>query len=357
MMPDARAVAAVTELDRRIGVLLGFAEPAVVGPVAARLGRPVLESVAGRDVTDDALGRAEAIRALATGANRWMPQVLPPSMLMWLLERDDPDLNAAVIRDFRIADGIRRDVLNGVPFGVDPSASGSGAGPGPGARTLPRLVVTAQPPPAFNRDYPDFTGVGEDGALPVAAETTETAEPAASETPTTTRDPDPNDPRGLIAALRRIGRAERIKPARTLAAQVSRADWELIAAADRQAPLSGYVRWALATRLDCPDRVREQFGSWQPRFQKRMRKAGVIRDLTRLLAEESSAGHALEILSFGRWAFAGRIGAAEELIGDLVRDELGGNVEAWAVFAQLLPEFGGSLSELLVTAGAIGHAG
>lgn len=386
-MANGRTETAEKRHALRLGALLEFVDPAHAEQVGARLGMPVLAGAAGPPAGDTEAGRREAVSALVAMSSYQSDGALPVGVLGWMLERDDPEINAAIIGDYRLPEGVRRDIMHGVPFGV--------ALPLPGAGPLPALPVTARMW-GLSMDYPSFkpvtsdgqvaadaedvreivrsggnrsrsaamaaflTGAGSapipaarpDSAAPADAPTADLPEPGRPEAP----DPDP-DPTGLIAALRQAGVAQRIAPARWLARQVCRADWTRIAAADREQPLGGYARWALSVRPDCPDRLREQFGSWHPRFVKRMHRAGIHRDLTRYLTEDTTARVALEILAFGRWAFAERIAEVYDLVGVQVREELGGNVEAWAVFAQLLPDFTGTLPELLTTAGAIAYGG
>jgi hypothetical protein len=398
-MANARTEAAQTRLALRLGALLEFVEPATAERVGARLGISALVTADGLNAADAEAVRRETIATLVARNSYQSDGSLPVGVLGWMLERDDPELNAAIARDHRLPQGIQRDIMHGVPFGV--------AAPLPGAHPLPALPVTAKNY-GVPMDYPNFkpTTSGDEVARDegdarnsgrftgLRADTSSAAGPAATAafvtgsasvsepepgsasasatlttpadglTDSTTPDdpgsgrpefPDP-DPTGLIAALREAGAGERIAPARRLARQVCRADWEPIAAADRDLPLGGYVRWALSTRPDCPDWLRVQFGSWQPRFVKRMHKAGIHRDLTRYLTEDTTARAALEVLAFGRWAFANRIAEACDIVGGRVRGELGENVEAWAVFVQLLPDFTGTLPELLTTAGAIAYS-
>lgn len=55
----------------------------------------------------------------------------------------------------------------------------------------------------------------------------------------------------------------------------------------------------------------------------------------------------------GHWAFPARLAEARAALQPLVRVELGGNIEAWAVLTQLLPTFTGTVPELVTTARAI----
>jgi hypothetical protein len=59
------------------------------------------------------------------------------------------------------------------------------------------------------------------------------------------------------------------------------------------------------------------------------------------------------VFHFGTWLFPRRVGEAAATLAPLVRAELGANADAWAVLAQLLPTFAGTVPELVVTSGAV----
>lgn len=59
------------------------------------------------------------------------------------------------------------------------------------------------------------------------------------------------------------------------------------------------------------------------------------------------------MLYFGAALFPHRAAEAAALVRPLVRAELGSNLDAWAVLAQLLPTFAGTVPELVTTSGAI----
>jgi hypothetical protein len=160
------------------------------------------------------------------------------------------------------------------------------------------------------------------------------------------------DPLALIEELRAAGQAPRMRPARQAARKAGASDWPLIAEADRDLPLPGYARWALSARIGCPDELRAQFGSNQPRYAERLRKEGVF-DLAEFTVSAESARTVLAALELGTWGFPHRLEPVRSVLGEQVREQLGGNVEAWAVFAQLLDTFIGTLPELITTTGAI----
>ncbi|MGF1430859.1 hypothetical protein [Kitasatospora sp. LaBMicrA B282] len=223
------------------------------------------------------------------------------SVLHWLLESDQPEVNRQLLRSGYLPRGLQRDVLAGVRFGP-------GAGPGAGA----------------------------DGPLPVLDGGIRPEHP---------EEPLPD----LLAALYGAGKLSR---ARTVVAGLRRAHWPELAQADRLRPLPGYVRWALVERFDCPDELRQSFGD-NPRYRHRLREAGIRTDPRQLLWTGAPARDLVPLLELGRWGFPERLAPAERELRELVRAEVGGNPEAWAVLAQLLPDFVGTLPQLISTAGAI----
>lgn len=226
---------------------------------------------------------------------------VPSSVLVWILEEDDPQLNA-LVHGHRSADPtLRRAVLRGVPFG-------------PGRR----------------------------GPLPVDIGLRKHAD----------EPPVPPDvvARGLVGALRS---ATAMGPARVAASMVlGHDDWRTVTAADRERPLPGYARWALSVRPDCPPALRAQFGS-HPKFAHRVRQAGVLAGPGPYVTEHGPAAQVLKVLSVGPALFPARVRDAEDILRPLVRDSLGDREEAWAVLAQLLDTFHGTAPELIMTAGAI----
>jgi hypothetical protein len=60
------------------------------------------------------------------------------------------------------------------------------------------------------------------------------------------------------------------------------------------------------------------------------------------------------MLDCGRFAFPNRLAAARDLLRPTLARALGANLEAWAVLAQLLPSFAGTLPALIATSAAIG---
>lgn len=224
----------------------------------------------------------------------------PRSAALWMLEQDDPTTNSFVYHHMDVPDALKRDIIRGVPFG-------SATGP---------LRVVCERRHCYHREPPDLQ-VGQDEVLD-----------------------------GLRRATS-MGRA------RSAVSMVSRDDWPAVAAADRTEPLPGYTRWALSLRIDCPPEVRAQFGS-HPKFADRQRKAGIV-ELRDFVEGWRPARSVLKTLHFGERMFPSRRHEAEELLTPLVRDELGRNLEAWAVLHQLLPTFTGTAPELVRTCGAVAH--
>ncbi|MDX2643429.1 hypothetical protein PV341_07545 [Streptomyces sp. PA03-1a] len=224
---------------------------------------------------------------------------LPASVLWWILQEDDPRTNALVYHHWRTDDRVRYDILNGLPYGPDRSR---------------RVQVHA--------DLAHFPA--PELALPAG-------------------------PEALVAALRAV---TGMSQGRAAALTVGRDDWAAVAEADREQPLPGYARWALAIRPDCPPELRTQFGTHR-KFTNRLRDAGVVDGPGAYATGTRPARDALRVLAMGRWAFPLRLPEAADALRPLVRTELGGNTEAWAVLTQLLPTFTGTLPELITTAGAI----
>lgn len=226
---------------------------------------------------------------------------VPSSVLVWILEEDDPELNAAVYAHPSADPTLRRAVLRGVPFGP-----------------------------------------GRKGPLPVDIGLRKHAdEPEV---------PQAVVARGLVGALRA---ATAMGPTRVAASMVlGHGDWRTVTAADRERPLPGYARWALAVRPDCPPALRAQFGS-HPKFDHRVRQAGVLAGPGVYATAHGPAAQVLKVLSLGPALFPTRVREAEDALRPLVRDHLGDREEAWAVLAQLLETYHGTAPELIMTAGAI----
>lgn len=263
---------------RGVDFLLSLIEPGDVRKVRRRLriGKPKL-------FTDkDAMGELHRLRA-------------PRSVLLWMLERDDPGTNRLVFHHPCADDAIKRDILRGQPFGA------------------------------------------ETGPLPVPARC------ACSPT-----EPDiPVSPQELIGGLRE---ARTMKSARVAIRAVGRRDWAAVAEADRIEALPGFARWALAERIDCPPEVRTQFGSY-PRFTKRLRRAGIV-ELRDYVEHGRPPADVLAVLHVGTQLFPRRVGEAAALLAPLVRAELGADLDAWAALDELMPDFAGTVPELVTTSGA-----
>ncbi len=223
----------------------------------------------------------------------------PRSVLLWMLERDDPAINSIVFHSPMATQAIKRDILRGMPFGT-----------------------AAGPLPAIGNCTSNWC-VHEEPQIPV-------------------------DDAGLIGGLRA---ASTMRQGRRAAKAVSGPDWAAVAAADQEEALPGYARWALAERIDCPPQLRRQFGE-HTKFTTRVRRAGIV-ELREYVERSRPAQHVLAVLHIGADLFPHKAAEAGELLEPLVRTELGGNQEAWAVLAQLLPTFAGTVPELVRTSGAI----
>ncbi|MFG2330768.1 hypothetical protein ACGFMM_14195 [Streptomyces sp. NPDC048604] len=266
----------------------------------------LLISLAGADDAERVRERiGVAAPAAAQRPDRWAAvsaigeAALPVSARLWMLEADDPELNELVVLSARLPGALEMSVLMGEPFGPD------------GGRTLP------------------LHGALQGRPMPLGV--TRFA------------------PGEAVPALRAVGTMQQ---GRRAAAQLGRADWTAVIEADVADPLPGFARWALALRPDCPGVLRERFSD-HPSYAYRMRNSGIVASPAVYAREWRSARSVLAVLHTGRWAFPTRMPEAEELLRPLVLGSLGGNVEAWAVLAQLLPTFTGTVPELIVTSGAI----
>ncbi|MGW7402279.1 hypothetical protein ACWGI9_00805 [Streptomyces sp. NPDC054833] len=274
-----------TRAEQAVGFLLGLIDEETAGRIRARTGLPGPEHPA-------------AMRRRLDRAWAWA-NVLPSSVVLWVLEEDDPDLNAVVWRFVGTDAALRRAVARGVPFG-------------PG-RTEP---------------------------LPVHP---------------TLRDEEPEVPEsyvrhGLVGALREATSLQQARAAGSMV--LTRTDWAAVAEAHGERPLPGYARWALSVRPDCPPALRERFGSHR-KFTHRVRLAGVLDGPAEYATAHGPAVHALQVLSMGGVLFPTRIKEAEQALCPLVHDHLGDREDAWAVMAQLVETFHGNATELVLTASAI----
>ncbi|PWI14112.1 hypothetical protein DI272_08040 [Streptomyces sp. Act143] len=272
-------------MERAVGFLLGLVDEEIAVRVRARTGLPEPES------PTQARGRV-------TRAWTWARH-LDASVALWIMENDDPQLNAVVWRHIPTDSGLRRAIARGVPFG-------------PGR--LDPIPVDATLP-------------GQEPEVPESYVR-----------------------HGLVGALREV---RSMNEGRSAASMVlTRADWAAVGAADRERPLPGYARWALSVRPDCPPSVRAGFGR-HARFTHRLRQAGVFESPADYIASDGPALPVLEVLSLGHLLFPARLMEAEDALRPLVRDHLGEREDAWAVLAQLTETFHGNTPELVVTAGAI----
>ncbi|MDH6109436.1 hypothetical protein P3T36_000207 [Kitasatospora sp. MAP12-15] len=237
----------------------------------------------------------------------------PGSMLLWMLQGDDPEVNARLYGVNRLPLGLRRDILTGVSF----------ADPAPAARvTVGRLADASNALNASNEEYQQ--------ALTDLA------------------------PDGIIAQLYEAGgrAGGSFRRARTAAGRIRSEQWPAVLRAHQDSPFPGYARWALSQRIDCPAELRARFGE-SPRYRHRLREAGIFDGPAEYVQAAAPAAEVLRLLGIGRWAYPGRLAQAGAVLRPLVHADLGTHLEAWAVLAQLLPDFVGTLPELIRTAGAI----
>jgi hypothetical protein len=244
---------------------------------------------------------------------------VPAGIARWLLERDDQDANFVAFHMMNTPEAVMRDILLGVPYGA-------GTGPIPVSRRF------SGPPDSLDLHYRSFR-MGHPSAVDDEGDTAT---------------------RGLTDALYVYGAERRMKQVRHVAASIGARDWAAIGAADRTTPLPGYARWALCVHPACPPELRVQFGGTQPRHGKRMRNAGILfGGPSEYLRTGRNPTIVLTVLGFGGWLFPEQTAAARGELRPLVERELGGNLEAWAVLSRLLPQFSGSVPELIATSGAI----
>ena len=230
----------------------------------------------------------------------WTRTAVPSSVLLWVLEEDDPELNQWVWRHVSADNAMRRAISRGVPFGP--------------ARKAPLTVaksVRREDEPQIPENFTRF---------------------------------------GLLGALRE---GTSMQSARTAASMVlERSDWQAVTEADQDRPLPGYARWALAIRPDCPPALRAQFGTHR-KFTHRVEEAGVLGGPADYATAWGPASHVLNVLSTGHMMFPARVAEAEDALRPLVREHLSDHEDAWAVLAQLIDTFHGNAVELVMTAGAV----
>ncbi|MFJ8058322.1 hypothetical protein [Streptomyces sp. NPDC096142] len=271
-----------------IGFLLGLIDSGDAARIRRRIGLP----------EPDPERTPEARRNVEMWS--WTRTPVPASVLLWVLEEDDPDLNLSVWRHVSADNAMRRAILRGVPFG-------------PG-REGPLTVVDglgSEPEPPVPENYTRF---------------------------------------GLVGALRE---GTSMQSARTAATMVlERSDWQAVLEADGDRPLPGYARWALSVRPDCPPALRARFGTHR-KFTRRVEEAGVLDGPADYATAWGPAAQVLKVLSTGRLLFPARVSEAEDALRPLVREHLAGHEDAWSVLAQLIDTFHGNTVELVVTAGAV----
>jgi hypothetical protein len=253
------------------------------------------------DAVRGRLGIGEPEQHAAGRAARELERLSAPrSVLLWMLEEDDPATNHLVLHRSETPDPVKRDILRGASFG--------------GARgSLPKAPC----PDPFCSHGPPVIQVSLDEAI------------------------------GELRKARTLGSA------RSAARAVHREDWAEVAEADRLESLPGYARWALIERIDCPPDVRTQFGT-HAKFTHRLRQAGIV-EPAQYVELARPPDEVLAVLHFGRVLFPRRVREAAAPLAPLVHAEVGANPDAWAVLAQLLPTFAGTVPELVRTSGAIAH--
>ncbi|MCX5562272.1 hypothetical protein [Streptomyces sp. NBC_00038] len=293
--------------ERAVDFLLGLIEAEAAERARQRMGpRPLpskqrtgLRSFLGRK-SEEAERPEDSLDARRKSYSWWTQTPVPSSVLLWVLEEDDPELNAIVWRHMNADDSMRRAIARGIPYGA-----------------------------------------GRTTAVPLTHPLRRDQEPPV---------PEHFTKYGLIGALRA---STSMAPARNAGSMVlGAADWQTVTEADREHPLPGYARWVLAVRPDCPPALRAQFGS-HAKFTHRVRQAGVIDGAAQYALSWNPAGRVLRVLSLGRTMFPSRVGEAEDALRPLVREHLGDREEAWAVLAQLIGTYHGTVPELVITAGAI----
>ncbi|MFG2820521.1 hypothetical protein ACGFX4_13955 [Kitasatospora sp. NPDC048365] len=273
-----------------VGFLLRMADDGVAERVRTRLGLDEGRAAAG-GVVDNSF-RGEVRQA-------------PAQVRLWLLQADDPEVNATLFGMGLLPAGLARDVVAGVPFG-----------PGDAGRRIERS-------PYVTAVRPDDERLGEGLALPRILDR-------------------------LYGAVTRGS----LKRARRAAQEVRTADWPGVAAAHAERPLPGYARWALAERFDCPPSLRTAFGT-HAKFTHRLREAGIVEGLDDLVTGVAPAITALPLLDVLYRAQPRVVDRSAAAVRPLVHERLGSHVEAWAIVAQLLPEFIGTTAELVDLAAAI----
>lgn len=309
--------------------LIDLADPEAEPRIAARLGLP--SRFANPSGSAPGAGTGSLLAAMF-GADREAARRVfaapgtPGSILRWLLELDDPDANYLVYQA-AVPDAVRRDILLGVPYG--PRAAEPGF----------RVPVS----PDLNREWGlenhHYRSFRRRARLPHHEGYDDAADV---------------EQRGIISTLYEAGAARKMKKCRRAAEALSAPEWSAVAQADRAEPSPGYARWALCVHVACPEELRRQFGGYDPHFTARMLKAGFLLDGSAAYARYARPpGRVLAVLECIAGVAPERAADAAGALRPLVEQELGGNPEAWAVLAQLLPGFAGSLPELIVTSGAI----
>lgn len=315
--------------------LLDLADPEAEPRIAARLGLPSRSedpSAARPAGAGAGAGAASSLLFAMSGAGReaaaraFAAPDTPRSILRWLLELDDPDANYLVYHADSVPDAVKRDILLGLPYGPRAAEPDFRVPRSPDLN--PEQNLTQYHYRSFRRRSA-WHAEGYDDDADV-------------------------EQRGIISTLYEAGASRQLKKCKRAAAALSSSEWSAVAEADRAAPLPGYARWALCVQLACPEKLREQLGGYDPHFAPRMARAGFLLDGSAAYAcTARQPGRVLAVLECIAAAVPQRAAEAADALRPLVAQELGENLEAWAVLAQLLPGFAGSLPELIVTSGAI----
>jgi len=311
--------------------LLDLADPEAEPKIAARLGLPSQSGIP--SAAQPGPGGESSLLSAMLGADReaasrvFAAPDTPRSILRWLLELDDPDANYLVYQADSVPDAVKRDILLGVPYG--PRA----ADPGFRVPVSPDLHPEQHLKQYHYRSFRRRGGAGHSEGYDDDADV---------------------EQRGIISTLYEAGAGRQLRKCKRAAAALSSCEWSAVAEADRAEPLPGYARWALCVQIACPEELRERLGGYDPHFTPRMARAGFLLDGSAAYAcTARPPGRVLAVLECIARAAPRRADDAADALRPLVEQELGDDLEAWAVLAQLLPGFAGSLPELIVTSGAI----
>ncbi|GAA0654967.1 hypothetical protein GCM10010193_01510 [Kitasatospora atroaurantiaca] len=172
----------------------------------------------------------------------FLNQQAPGSAVLWMLQEDDPEVNAELYTD-ALPVGLRRDILEGVSFAPEPA----------------KLAEPVPVSPHLWRSPWDWQQNATD--VPVA---------------------------DVLDALYQVGGRKAFRQARAAAARIRNEHWPAVAQAHRDVPLPGFARWTVSVRADCPADLREEFGS-HAKFRHRVRQAGIFDGPAEYLAAAAPA--------------------------------------------------------------------